>query len=397
VAESDLSIGGRIAAVLLGFVMLLIVGEVGLRILGYRPIFDVYAKPSIFWISDPELGWRHEPGSEGVYVGPRPWPVEFEETIKINSLGLRGPELVDVPADGYRVLAIGDSRTVAFEVAYEETFTALLEEKLTARLGKPTQVVNAGVRGYGTDQSYLFYRSQGRKLEPDLVVHMNTGNDSRNDITLHRERRPFGKGAFALRPDGELELVGVPVPEYPICSGYRLTRDFEVKEYSSTLARGICWLQLKLFDHSALFTFTSIVIQQSPALVHSLYYLGDSRVQYRKSLLALDYPNELTARLLQQLAEEVRSDGSHFVLLGRRSILSSLGPEAVEAAGGTIVAVDPVFGDDPREVRFVHDGHWNALGHERAAELLAPVIEELLRSRPPRRSAASVSAAAGAE
>ena len=52
--------------------------EAGLRLAGYQAIYDVYSKPSIFWIRDPLLGWSHDPGATGTYVGPRPWPIEFE-------------------------------------------------------------------------------------------------------------------------------------------------------------------------------------------------------------------------------------------------------------------------------------------------------------------------------
>jgi hypothetical protein len=132
-ASASRTIIGAAIALIVGCALFIIVGEIGVRLLGYGAIFDVHSKPSIFWVQDPLLGWRHEPNAEGTYVGPRPWPVEWSTPLRINSLGLRGPELEAVPPGGYRVLALGDSLTAAFEVPYEETFTALLEEKLTER------------------------------------------------------------------------------------------------------------------------------------------------------------------------------------------------------------------------------------------------------------------------
>ena len=58
-------------------------------------------------------------------------------------------------------MVLGDSAVAAFEVAYAETFVAQLERKLTHKLGLPVRVINAGVRGYGTDQDYLYYRERG--------------------------------------------------------------------------------------------------------------------------------------------------------------------------------------------------------------------------------------------
>src|SRR5262249_37072253 len=42
--------------------------ELGLRWLGYEPIYKVYSHPEIFWRRDELLGWSHEPNSEAVYV-----------------------------------------------------------------------------------------------------------------------------------------------------------------------------------------------------------------------------------------------------------------------------------------------------------------------------------------
>ena len=372
---------GGIAAVFVGLLLFAVIGEVGLRVLGYGAIFDVHSKPSIFWIHDDLLGWRHEPNAKGVYVGPRPWPVEFDAEVRINSLGLRGPEVEDVPPGGYRVLVIGDSLTAAFEVSYPQTFTALLEGKLSQALGTPTQVVNAGVRGYGTDQSYLYYRERGRLLRPDLVVHINAANDARNNIELHRMRRPFGKGAFKVDGDGRLKLVGTPVAKYAMCSAYRLTSDFVVRQFASWPKRMACWAQTKLFDHSALFTFTSLMLQQYPQLLSMLYRMGDMAVENAKLLREEDYMHRLTSRLILELANEVRKDGADFLLVGEGGPLSRLDLESFERAGIRVVEFDPIYGDDPEEVRFHHDGHWNALGHERVANLLAPVLAEELAAR----------------
>src|SRR5947207_13503881 len=62
--------------------------EVAFRLAGYRPLYDIYSKPEIFWQRDPLLGWSHEPNSSAVFVGPRPFPVEFRGNVRINSIGL---------------------------------------------------------------------------------------------------------------------------------------------------------------------------------------------------------------------------------------------------------------------------------------------------------------------
>ena len=176
----------------------LVCAEISFRIAGYEAIYEVYSKPSLFWEYDELLGWSHTPNSTGTYVGPRPWPIEFETPIRINSLGLRGPEVSELEPGGLRLLMLGDSRTAAFEVPYDQTFTAVLETALTKRLGRPVEVINAGVRGYGTDQSYLYFRDRGHRLAPDAVMFLSAVNDARNNTTLHRMRQDLRQAR--LRP-----------------------------------------------------------------------------------------------------------------------------------------------------------------------------------------------------
>jgi len=374
----SLTVSGRIIAVVVGAVLFLGAGELVVRLLGYQAMFDTYSKPSVFWIHDPLLGWSHEPNAEGVYIGPRPWPVEFEAKVKINSLGLRGPELGEVPEGGYRVLVLGDSLTVGFEVEYEQTFTALLERQLTQELGAPVQVVNSGVRGYGTDQELLYYRERGRYLKPDLVILVPTLNDARNNTMVHRMRRPFGKPAFATRDDDSLELIGSPVPIYPLCSAYRLTSESEIKEISGARKRANCWLQMKLTDHSALFTVATLVLREMPAVVVSLYRAGDIVLEQHQAILQDEHARKLTKLLIAEIDATAREDGAEFFVAGRKGVADYL--DLGEFSGGAIeyVETDWVY---TSETGFLHDGHFNPLGHERFATLLAPIAAKHLRNR----------------
>ena len=125
--------------------------EVTFRILGYHTIYEEYTDPDSFYVADAMAGWSYRPGATGEFVGPRPYPITYRSHVRFNSLGLRGPELTAVPAGGVRVLALGDSWTSGLEVAENETYSAVASGLLAQRLGVPVQVINAGVRGYGTD------------------------------------------------------------------------------------------------------------------------------------------------------------------------------------------------------------------------------------------------------
>ena len=52
----------------------------------------------------------------------------------------------------------------------------------------------------------------------------------------------------------------------------------------------------------------------------------------------------------------------------------------LEREGARVRDLGDVWYEDPRKVRFLHDAHFNPVGHQRIGELLAPTIEEALRS-----------------
>jgi lysophospholipase L1-like esterase len=397
---------GRLGRVLLGLASLAFACagvEVGLRLAGYTALYEVYSKPELFWQHDERLGWSLEPGARGRYRGPRPFPIEFDSMIEINSLGLRGPELPARQPGELRVQLLGDSFVAGFEVEQQETFVALLEAQLRGRFHRPLHVINAGVRGYGTDQSLLWFRERGRALRPDLVVAVFSANDFEDNITLHRARRPFGKGAFALRPSGALELVGVPVPRYELCSAVALNAAYEAERADSSLSRTACLLETRLADHSALFTLLATGLARVPALVRLLQGAGEPdpegtalksawRANAAGGLRVAGVPaaaassaesaaleGELTTALLQALARDVRSSGARFILLMTPSHWPRVDLRALRAD-----QIDPRFVSMPAgvqrsQIRFRNDSHLNVLGHRRMAEALAPLVESELR------------------
>jgi lysophospholipase L1-like esterase len=102
-------------------------------------------------IYDADLGYRPRPGHDG-------W----------NELGLRDDAL-ETPKRRFRVLMLGDS--VAFYGdSPADTFPGHLERALGENAAlAPSEVVNAGVRGYTNYQELVFLEKYGVSAEPDLV------------------------------------------------------------------------------------------------------------------------------------------------------------------------------------------------------------------------------------
>jgi hypothetical protein len=106
-------------------------------------------------------------------------PINGGETnlVQVNSSGFRGNELL-VKGAAIRVVVYGDSFIEAEFSDLSHTFVWLLQEKLTAELARPVEVINAGVRAYGPDQVSLRVEDELPRLEPRVVlVALYAGND----------------------------------------------------------------------------------------------------------------------------------------------------------------------------------------------------------------------------
>lgn len=115
---------------------------------------------------------------------------------KINSDGFRGEEL-SKGSDHKRIVVYGDSFIHAEFSALQDTFTEQLEDKLSARIGKEVEVINAGVAGYGPDQIVRRMEKELAWLDPDLVVvGIYAGNDF-GDLVRNK--------LYRLDEDGNLE------------------------------------------------------------------------------------------------------------------------------------------------------------------------------------------------
>ncbi len=143
-------------------VVFLVIAEIVLRIIDPNLYYKSQYFPQNrdidfpeFYKKDSNLFWRFRPET---HIDSR----QFSNlTYDINSRGLRGPEIE--PTDTKtRILALGNSCTFGWGVAYTNTFTSLLQEKLNASVGGDLyQVINAGVPGYSS--------FQGRRLLPQLM------------------------------------------------------------------------------------------------------------------------------------------------------------------------------------------------------------------------------------
>ncbi len=152
---------------------------------------------------DPELGWASVPSHvERDVFGPG-------LHVTTNARGFRNAAEFanEVPPGVRRVIALGDSFTLGYDVGDADSWPAWL-----ARLCPGLEVPNMGQSGYGIDQSYLWYRRDAGELAHDLLALAFIDDDLRRVST--DSMAGYGKPVLELQ-DGALVPRNVPVPRAP--------------------------------------------------------------------------------------------------------------------------------------------------------------------------------------
>ncbi len=141
---------------------------------------------------DPNLGWRMTPNWQS-------------DGVEHNSVGYRAAREFSLVPNGPRAMFIGDSYTYGLGVTNDETYAARFED------ATGIEAINAGVNGFGIDQTLLLWRSEGIAYAPSLVVlGYFVGDFNRNVLTFRDGPKPwFYPNSEA---PGGFVLEGTPVP-----------------------------------------------------------------------------------------------------------------------------------------------------------------------------------------
>ncbi len=370
----------------------LAVAEGGARIL-LRPVPPPPPLGTPISELSPTLGWRtRASGSQRIRRE------DFEVTISINRLGLRGPEIPYEAAPGVRRLAImGDS--------FAHGYYAEEPDTLRGRLGAALQacqvdVLNAGSPGYSTDQEWIYFMEEIRKYHPTEVVLLFYYNDLQFNIdrlgTANRQKPLF------VERDGELELIP-PVLERPAA-----------RERGERTGGG---RRAPTFRGSALWSFAAFRLQRSRpdwSRALSAYGLapelsGEPPAEYlpfgpegEREQARVEQMWKRTAAILQHFRDDIRKEGgalSVFYVPARfeanddawafvqRRYLPGRpwNRDAVRTRLQAVLAsLDIPLTDDLSAFRAAEktgppaylaiDGHWNARGNEIAFESLLPLM-----------------------
>jgi len=140
-------------------------------------------------IADDMLGWKLVPRSKHLYRKE-----EQAYLIAINSKGLRDVERsYEKPLGVFRIVVVGDSFVFGSGgVETSDRFTDILEKST-----KNVEVINMGVPAYGSDQEYLYLKTEGLKYHPDLIILCGFENDFRESFSTVSPSNGRPKGYFS--------------------------------------------------------------------------------------------------------------------------------------------------------------------------------------------------------
>lgn len=122
--------------------------------------------------------------------------------IKINSQGLRGPEInINKQKYSFRIVILGDSFTFGSRVNDTETFPFQLETLLEEgrKSDEKIEVINAGHGAYSTREEYEYFLERGIHLHPDVLILAWFPNDI-TELSRADSWRHLLKGHYKFEP-----------------------------------------------------------------------------------------------------------------------------------------------------------------------------------------------------
>jgi len=191
----------RLIVVMLSVGTALVIAELLVRILLPASAWQ-FRDATADWQLDSQLGWVQKPNLDDTSpntLGEYGWTVHFQT----NADGLTPYTAQRTKRPGVtRVMIFGDSTVVGRAVPQEKTIHVWLQKLLRSNV-VDTEVINAGVQGYSTDQVLLRIQQLVPLYRPDVIVYALCSNDFGGNVS--REAYGAPKPVFVLNGNGTLE------------------------------------------------------------------------------------------------------------------------------------------------------------------------------------------------
>ena len=280
----------------------------------------------------------------------------YTVNLRINSDGLRGPE-VEAQQSKRRILAAGDSFTMAAQVDGDQTFVSRLSADLDI------EFLNAGVDGYGSYQVIERYKQLDEKLGLDgVLLTFFVGNDVHDNVrwpqVKAQAQRMIPGQPLARRPVGVVH--GFLYKRSALYAGIQMWRRRLAMARPNHPERHRWKSELMLFMHDG----AGILGVQLPASRNALVALNRLLTERGDTLMVAVAPPAFQI-------ETERLDAT-FALVGLDP--KNAAPDAVSTAVIDVLKRNRIpYCDLVEPLRRAHraggemylqyDGHWSAKGH----------------------------------
>lgn len=246
---------------------------------------------------DPVLGWS---------LNPNVSRERDNEVYTTNSIGVRSLReyALEKPPDVTRIGAFGPSFTHGDDVSDGYSYPAQLES-----MRDDLEVMNWGVGGYGTDQAYLRYHTEGAAYQPDIVlIGFEEDNVSRNVNRFRTFLRrstgtPLPKPMFMLHSpaDETLELIDQPFETF---EDYHQTVINQPTQFLDRVCPHDFFCERHYYQPHALdFSY-------SYRFLRTLLYQSDQANKAPVRLIRIPYVQTVSFKVIEQFVIEARQNGA---------------------------------------------------------------------------------------
>ena len=392
-------VGGNVLLFALTWAFIAVVGEVWLRL--------QWSFPHNNWPMHfvPKVGYMLQPNAEVRRTNRR----DFWTVSRTNSDGFldREPIAAERAAASCHIALIGDSFVAAGHVPIVDKSHIRLEA-LAARVLPELDITTSafGLGGTGQLNQLPFYDEFARRLRPKLVVLVFVANDFLDNSSVLKslgqrwdpDRMPWVSvrrdvdGRMRLRPpdpDGWRPLPYAKTSLYSLQRKYRLSAAFRRSHFAN-------WLNIKLrYIKPGLFStdpaeelrlrpgYESLLGGWQPKptkprqLIASIFHQKDLPPFFEATL-------DFTAFGLDQFKQRADRDGVSLVILSTYT-MGTRGNPAYDrlhtlATARGIPVIDQFDyirrqGAEAKDAHWRHNFHWNAAGHQWAAEALLEYLK----------------------
>ncbi|MHC5066199.1 MAG: SGNH/GDSL hydrolase family protein [Planctomycetota bacterium] len=351
----------RFAAVLVGFLFAGILAEFAVVIvLGEQVKFPRHVVEAEWGLryNDPGSSYRHK-SADGTWY------------FQINNQGMRADRdyPYEKPEGTIRIVSLGDSFTIGYEVDEEQCFSRVLEQTLIEK-GYQVEVLNCGVSGYSNAEALLYLERELLKYDPDIVLQSFYFNDLVDNVRTGLFAMESGK----LVSKNERYVPGGGMANYlnsswffNLLAGYSNAFAITKEQISLMMKRSLVEQHQENLDAK---DKTAAEVEESQLAAAAARKKNlETRQEFAAAILDRMYAT-CTAQQIPLVIQSIPAgDGLTDVFPG----------QAFDASrpGVYLLSTKPLFEELPKETLVYNQnshGHWTPIGHELSGKALAELM-----------------------